>query len=62
MSSKTKITATKEKATPALVPKLRFPGFRKLERWKVTQLQKIARPVSDRAVTGDATKSLQIYP
>jgi type I restriction enzyme S subunit len=29
MSSKTKTTATKEEATPALVPKLRFPGFDK---------------------------------
>ena len=29
MSSKTKTTATKEEATPALVPKLRFPGFTK---------------------------------
>jgi type I restriction enzyme S subunit len=28
MSSKTKTTATKEEATPALVPKLRFPEFR----------------------------------
>ena len=27
MSSKTKTTATMEEATPALVPKLRFPGF-----------------------------------
>jgi type I restriction enzyme, S subunit len=27
MSSKTKTTATKEQTTPALVPKLRFPGF-----------------------------------
>ena len=29
MSSKTKTIATKEEATPALVPKLRFPGFKK---------------------------------
>ena len=27
MSSKTQTTATKEEATPALVPKLRFPEF-----------------------------------
>ena len=27
MSSKTKITATKEEAKPTLVPKLRFPEF-----------------------------------
>lgn len=34
MSSKTKATATKEEATPALVPKLRFPEFRRAEGWK----------------------------
>ena len=28
MSNKTKTTATKEEATPALVPKMRFPEFR----------------------------------
>lgn len=60
MSRKTKTTATKEEATPALVPKLRFPEFRELEGWKVTQLQKIARPVSDRAVTGDADNILSL--
>ena len=32
MSSKTKTTATKEEATPALVPKLRFPEFREMRR------------------------------
>jgi type I restriction enzyme S subunit len=35
MSSKTKTTATKEEATPALVPKLRFPEFRDAEGWAV---------------------------
>jgi type I restriction enzyme S subunit len=33
MSSKTKTTATKEDGKPALVPKLRFPAFRDMERW-----------------------------
>lgn len=33
MSSKTKTTATKEEATPALVPKLRFPEFRGAAGW-----------------------------
>ncbi|MCO5095631.1 MAG: restriction endonuclease subunit S [Xanthomonadaceae bacterium] len=33
MSSKTKTTATKEEAKPALVPKLRFPEFRGAEAW-----------------------------
>ena len=35
MSSKTKTTATKEEAKPALVPKLRFPEFRDAEGWAV---------------------------
>jgi type I restriction enzyme, S subunit len=34
MSSKTKTTATKEEARPALVPKLRFPEFRGAEGWE----------------------------
>ena len=34
MSSKTKTTATKEEARPALVPKLRFPEFRGAGGWK----------------------------
>lgn len=34
MSSKTKTTATKEEATPALVPKLRFPEFRGKAAWR----------------------------
>ena len=33
MSSKTKTTATKEEARPALVPKLRFPEFRGAKAW-----------------------------
>jgi restriction endonuclease S subunit len=38
MSSKTKSTATKEDATPALVPKLRFPEFRGEEGWQQKRL------------------------
>jgi type I restriction enzyme, S subunit len=34
MSSKTKTNAAEEEAKPALVPKLRFPEFRKAEGWK----------------------------
>lgn len=34
MSSKTKTTATKEEATPPLVPKLRFPEFRGAKGWE----------------------------
>ena len=38
MSSKTKTTAIKDEATPARVPKLRFPEFREAEGWKERQL------------------------
>lgn len=38
MSSKTKTTATKEKVTPALEPKLRFPEFRGAEGWEPTTI------------------------
>jgi type I restriction enzyme S subunit len=42
MSSKTKATATKEECTPALVPKLRFPEFRKSEEWSEEALSDVA--------------------
>lgn len=38
MSSKTKTTATKEEAKPALVPKLRFPEFREADGWAQMRL------------------------
>jgi len=60
MNSKTKTTITKEDGKPALTTKLRFPEFREAEGWKETQLQKIARPVSDRAVTGDGDNVLSL--
>jgi type I restriction enzyme S subunit len=60
MNSKKKTTDTKEEAKPALVPKLRFPEFRDAEGWKETQLQKIAQPVPDRAVTGDGDNILSL--
>jgi type I restriction enzyme S subunit len=39
MSSKTKTTATKEEASPALVPKLRFPEFREAAGWATETLE-----------------------
>jgi type I restriction enzyme S subunit len=48
MSSKTKTTATKEEAKPALVPKLRFPEFRKEEAWKPVTLEEASTPVTER--------------
>jgi len=41
MSSKTKPTATTEEATPALVPKLRFPGFS--DPWAYEPLSKVLK-------------------
>jgi restriction endonuclease S subunit len=41
MSSKTKTIATNEEATPALVPKLRFPEFRDAEGWKGVPLSEL---------------------
>ena len=60
MNSKSRITAGKKEATPGLVPQLRFPEFREAQGWKGTQLQKIAHPVSDRAVTGDGDNVLSL--
>jgi type I restriction enzyme S subunit len=40
MSRKTKTTAKKEEAKPALVPKLRFPEFRAAKSWEMTPLEK----------------------
>ncbi len=42
MSSKSKITATKDAARPALVPKLRFPEFRSEREWKFVPLKDLA--------------------
>jgi type I restriction enzyme, S subunit len=55
MSSKTKTTATKEEATPALVPKLRFPEFRGTEAWHVTTLDSVCEVLNNRRkpITGN---------
>jgi type I restriction enzyme S subunit len=46
MSSKTQTTAMKEGAKPALVPKLRFPGFRGTEGWNATPLGELGAIVT----------------
>ena len=46
MSSKTKTTATKEEAKPALVPKLRFPEFREAEGWKPETIGEVCESFS----------------
>ncbi len=53
MSSKTKITATKDEATPALVPKLRFPEFRGAEEWTTKTLGSVAKISTEKV--GDNT-------
>jgi len=41
-------------------PRLRFPEFQDADGWGETQLQKIARPVTDRAATGDGDNVLSL--
>ncbi|MFJ4290162.1 restriction endonuclease subunit S [Cupriavidus sp. NPDC089707] len=42
MSNKTKTSAIKDEATPARVPKLRFPEFREADGWKFIPLNRLA--------------------
>lgn len=55
MSSKTKTTATKEEATPTLVPKLRFPEFRGTEAWHFNSLDSACEVLNNRRrpITGN---------
>ena len=53
MSSKKKAAATKEEATPALVPKLRFPEFREAGAWSTETLGSVARISTEKV--GDNT-------
>lgn len=53
MSSKTIITATREDATPALVPKLRFPEFRKAEGWKAEPMGEVYSFKSNNSLSRD---------
>jgi type I restriction enzyme, S subunit len=53
MSSKAKTTATKENATPALVPNLRFPEFRGAGSWTTEALGSVAKIST--AKVGDKT-------
>lgn len=59
MSSKRKSSAVTGGGS-ALVPKLRFPEFQTADGWKEVSLQKLARPVTDRATTGDADNVLSL--
>lgn len=53
MSRKTKTTATKEEARPALVPKLRFPEFREAGDWTTETLGSVAKISTEKV--GDTT-------
>jgi len=59
MSSKEKSAAVAASGV-ALVPKLRFPEFEETDGWKEIPLQKLARPVTDRATPGDADNVLSL--
>ena len=59
MSSKVKTSAATG-GKSGLVPKLRFPEFQDSDGWQETFLQKLARPVTDRATTGDADRVLSL--
>jgi type I restriction enzyme, S subunit len=43
-----------------LMPPLRFPEFREAGGWRETQLHKIAKPISQRATTGDGNTVLTL--
>ena len=60
MSNKANTTTPKPDGKHALTPKLRFPEFRDAAGWEETRLQKIARPVADRAVTGGGDNVLSL--
>lgn len=60
MSNKLKATSIVPDSKPALKPKRRFPEFRNAEAWEATPLQKIASPVSERAVAGDRNNVLSL--
>ncbi len=55
MKAKAKTTATKEEATPALVPKLRFPEFRGAEGWHFNSLDSVCEVLNNRRrpITGN---------
>jgi type I restriction enzyme S subunit len=59
MSSKAKSSVSAGEGA-ALVPTLRFPEFQGWDGWKEVSLQMLARPVTDRATTGDADNVLSL--
>jgi len=62
MKTKTKTTATKEEARPALVPKLRFPEFRGGEGWEDSPLGKLLMKSPDYGVNAAAVPFAERLP
>ena len=62
MSSKTKTTATKEEARPALVPKLRFPEFQNAGEWSKMTLGQAATFYNGRAYKQEELVDSGKYP
>lgn len=57
MSSKTKTTATKEEAKPALVPKLQFPEFQQAGEWEIKALGQLADYENGKAYEQDIVEN-----
>jgi len=62
MSNKTKTTATQEEATPALVPKLRFPEFRRTEGWPSKTFKDFAAIKKGEQLSASEKDDDAIYP
>lgn len=60
MSSKSKSPPAEDGGNSTATPTLRFPEFHDAEGWKATHLQKLARPVTERATAGDADNVLSL--
>jgi type I restriction enzyme S subunit len=60
MSSKSKLMVQNKKSIPPMVPKLRFPEFRKLRGWSLESLNTIAEPVTLRAIQGSPDNVLSL--
>jgi type I restriction enzyme S subunit len=60
MSSKTQTTATKEEATPTLVPKLRFPEFREMHGWKIEAVGDLIAESRTPSLLNDPSKRITV--
>ena len=60
MSSKTKTTATKEEARPALVPKLRFPEFREMQGWDIEEVGDLLEESRTPSLLNDPSRRITV--